>query len=562
MDFTAGGNRIDDVDDASWFGVVSWNGSMSCAEAGIRKCPSPAVRQFDPGKLAVCAAAVSLMLTMGGCSLPQWYRNGFKVGPNYCEPPAAVEPQWIDYQRDPRISEAPVDTSSWWTVFNDPILNVLVKSAAQQNLTLRVAGTRILQAQAVRGVSAGNLFPQVQQAFGSYDRVQVSETIANSPPVKNFDTWSSGFNLAWELDFWGRFRRGLESADAALDASVEGYDNVLVLLLSDVASTYVQIRTIQEQLRLVRANVALQEQSLTIAKAQFDAGQADASDTLQTRNNVEQTRALIPGLESALRRANNALCILLGEPPCDLVAEMAEGPIPVAPAAVALGIPAELLRRRPDIRQAERIVAAQCAQIGVAESELYPHFSISGALQWQARDLADLYSPASVGGAVGPAFVWNILNYGRIKNSVFQQQALFEEAVFNYQNTVLDAQREAEDAIVGFLKAQDQTESLRLAVKDIQALNSVLLTQANAGATDFNRVFVVQAATTAQQNTLAASQGEIALNLIRIFRALGGGWQIRLADCNAETGSDVSTLTLDSATEESAKNTSTSSSEP
>ncbi len=486
------------------------------------------------------------MLTLGGCSLPQWYRNGFKVGPNYCKPAAAVELQWIDFQRDPRISEAPVDTSAWWTVFNDPILNELVETAAQQNLTLRVAGTRILQAQAVRGIAAGNLFPQVQQAFGSYDRVQASETIANSPPVQIFDTWSSGFNLAWELDFWGRFRRGLESADAALDASVEGYDNVLVLLLSDVASTYVQIRTIQEQLRLVRENVELQEQSLKIAKAQFDAGQADASDTLQTRNNVEQTRALIPGLEAALRQANNALCVLLGEPPCDLVAELGEGPIPVAPGSVALGIPAELLRRRPDIRQAERIVAAQCAQIGVAESELYPQFAISGVLQWQARELTDLYTPASVGGAVGPSFAWNILNYGRIRNAVRQQQALFEEAVFNYQDTVLKAQREAEDSIVGFLKAQEQTEQLQLAVNDIQELNSVLLTQANAGATDFNRVFVVQAATTAQQNTLATSQGEIALNLIRIYRSLGGGWQIRLPSCNEATEMDIPLLVEES----------------
>jgi NodT family efflux transporter outer membrane factor (OMF) lipoprotein len=487
------------------------------------------------------------MLTMGGCTLPQWYRNGFKVGPNYCKPAAAVESQWIDFQRDPRISEEPVDTNAWWTVFNDPILNDLVETAARQNLTLRVAGTRILQAQAVRGIAAGNLFPQVQQAYGSYDRVQVSETIANSPPVKNFDTWTSGANLSWEIDFWGRFRRGVESADAALDASIEGYDNVMVLLLSDVASTYVQIRTIQEQLRLVRENVESQEQSLKIAQAQFDAGQADASDTLQTRNNVEQTRALIPGLETALRQANNSLCILLGEPPFDLVAELGEGPIPVAPPNVALGIPADLLRRRPDIRQAERIVAAQCAQIGVAESELYPHFTLGGALQWQARDLTDLFESASVGGAVGPAFVWNILNYGRIKNAVFQQQALFEEAVFNYQDTVLKAQREAEDSIVGFLKTQDQAEQLQLAVNDIEELNNVLLTQANAGATDFNRVFVVQAATTAQQNSLAASQGQIALNLIRIYRSLGGGWQIRLADCNVETVSGVPVLLDESA---------------
>jgi NodT family efflux transporter outer membrane factor (OMF) lipoprotein len=464
-----------------------------------------------------------------GCTSPrEWIANGFKVGPNYLKPAAPVETQWIDYQRDSRVSEAPVDTQNWWTVFNDPQLDALIATASQQNLSLRVAGTRILQAQAVRGIAAGNMFPQVQQAFGNYDRVQVSETIANSPPTKIFDQWTTGFNLSWELDFWGRFRRGIESADAALDSTVESYDNVLVLLLADVAETYVQIRTLQAELRFLRANVATQKESLAIAEAQFRAGQADASDVLQTRNNVEQTEALIPELEAALRQANNALCILLGMPPRDLVAELGEGPIPSAPTDVALGIPAQLLRRRPDIREAERIAAAQCAQIGIAQSELYPHIAINGVLQWQSEDLDDLFTSPSTGGSIGPGFAWNILNYGRLRNSVRQQQALFEEAVFDYQSKVLDAQRETEDAIVGFLKAQEQTEKLRLAVRDISELNQILLTQANAGATNFDRVFVVQAQATTQQDNLAQSEGNIALNLIRIYKALGGGWQIRL----------------------------------
>ena len=188
---------------------------------------------------------------------------------------------------------------------------------------------------------------------------------------------------------------------------------------------------------------------------------------------------------------------------------------------------ADLVRRRPDVRQSERLVAAQCAQIGVAESELYPHFAINGVLQWQSEQSSDLLTPASSGGAVGPSFVWNILNYGRIQNSVLQQQALFEQTVYSYQNTVLNAQREAEDAIVGFLKAQDQTAQLQLAVRDIKELDGVFLTQANAGATNFDRVFVVQAQATVQEDNLATSTGNIALNLIRIYRSLGGGWQIR-----------------------------------
>jgi NodT family efflux transporter outer membrane factor (OMF) lipoprotein len=480
-----------------------------------------------------------LATATAGCTSPrEWVANGFKVGPEYRKPAAAVESQWIDFQRDERISEAPVDASAWWTVFNDRQLNALIATAARQNLTLRIAGTRILQAQAVRGIAVGSVFPQVQQSFGSYDRVQLSKNIANSPPVKNFDQWAAGFNLSWELDFWGRFRRGIESADAALDATIEGYDNVLVLLLADVAATYVQIRTLQQEIRLLHQNVASQNESLAIAEAQYRAGQANAADVLQTRNNVEQTESLIPALEASLRQANNALCILLGLPPQDLVAQLGDGPIPTAPTDVAVGIPAELLRRRPDVRQAERIAAAQCAQIGVAESEFYPHIAINGVIQWQSKDLDDLLTAPSTAGAVGPSFGWNILNYGRIRNSVRQEQALFEQAVVSYQDTVLKAQRETEDALVGFLKAQDQTEKLRLAVRDIKELNDILLTQANSGATNFDRLFVVQAQAAVQQDNLATSEGNVALNLIRIYRALGGGWQIRLGAPGA-TGEPV-----------------------
>ncbi len=492
-------------------------------EPGGRRAP-PHLRH------TICLICLIGSVASSGCatSLRQWAGNGFKVGPNYTSPAALVEPEWIDFGADPRLLVGDTSSPLWWNAFNDPQLNRLILVASQENLTLREAGTRILQAQAVRGIAAGNLFPQVQQAFGSYNQVQLSRNTANSAPVKNFGQWDAGFNLSWEIDFWGRFRRAIESADAALDASIEGYDNVLVLLLSDVASTYVQIRTLQEELRLVRENVRLQKESLAIAQAQFNAGAADQADVLQLRNNVEQTEALIPALEAALRQANNALCVLLGIPPRDLTTELGVGPIPQASSQVAVGIPAELLRRRPDIRQAERLVAAQSAQIGVAESELYPHFALNGVLDWQAQTLDDLFTPGSVGGSVGPAFVWNILNYGRINNSIRQQDALWQQAVYSYQQTVLKAQQETEDAIVGFLKSQDQAAKLRLAVDDINQLNSLLLVQANAGARDFNRVFVVQAQMTVQQDNLATTQGAVALNLIGIYRALGGGWQIRL----------------------------------
>ena len=246
------------------------------------------------------------------------------------------------------------------------------------------------------------------------------------------------------------------------------------------------------------------------ANAQFEAGAADKSDVLQTRNNVEQTESLIPALEAALRQANNSLCILLGIPPRDLIAELGAGPIPVVPAEVAVGVPADLLRRRPDVREAERLVAAQSAQIGIAEAAMYPAFGLNGVLSWQADRLDGVFSPGSLAGSVGPGFSWNILNYGRIQNSVLLQDAKLQQAIYSYQDTVLKAQREAEDAIVAFLKSQDQTAKLQLAVNDVVELNSLLLVQADAGATDFNRVFVVQTQLTAQQDNLATSQGAIA----------------------------------------------------
>ena len=503
---------------------------------------SPALTGLGPTarRLFVRTACVSGLVTAflaTGCTSPREYvHNGFKVGPNYCKPAAPVELQWIDFQKDPRLKEDDVDLRAWWRVFNDPQLDQLVKTASQQNLTLRAAGTQILQAQAVLGIAVGNLFPQTQQAVGNYSRNQLSENTANPAPRPYFNQLATGFNLSWELDFWGLYRRAVESADASLDATVENYDNVLVLLVSNVASTYVQIRTLQEELRLVKENVRVQKESLRIAEAQYKAGQSSEADFLQVRNNVEQTESFIPPLEASLRQANDALCILVGIPPEDLIAKLGEGPqfpIPTVPPDVAVGIPADLLRRRPDVRYAERIAAAQCAQIGIAEAELYPHFAINGVIQWQAKNLNQLFTPHSMTGSVGPSFTWNILNYGRLLNGVRQQQALFEQTVFTYQSTVLSAQQETEDAIVGFLKAQDQTAELRLAVRDITKLNSVLMVQAQTGATDWNRVYVIEAQATTQENNLATSLGNIALNLIQVYRALGGGWQIRLDSANA-----------------------------
>ena len=341
-------------------------------------------RQNGPRRSLRCSAkglvGFLLLLTFTGCtSLPQWWHNGLKVGPNYFKPLAPVESQWIDYGRDSRVIAEPVNTCAWWTVFNDPTLNGLIETASVQNLTLRETGTRILQAQATRDIAAGNLFPQVQQAFGSYDTVQVSKTIANSPPNKNFDVVTSGLGASWEIDFWGRYRRAIEAADASLDATIEGYDNVLVLLLSDVATTYVEIRTLQEQLRLVRENVQLQQESLRIAEAQFDAGQADAADTLQTRNNVEQTEALIPQLETACGRPTIGSAFCWAFLPAICSRNWARDPSPPPRRKSPWESPPNSSAVDPTFAKPNASWRPNVPRIGVAEAELYPHFAIAGA---------------------------------------------------------------------------------------------------------------------------------------------------------------------------------------
>src|SRR5262249_13140596 len=255
-----------------------------------------------------------------------------------------------------------------------------------QNISLREAGFRVLQSRASLAISVGNLFPQTQNAFGDYTRNAISKETANSGflPNRFFSQWDVGFNLSWELDFWGRFRRAVEASDAELDASVENYDDVLVSLLGDVASNYVQIRTLEKQIEYTRENVRLQTETLKIAQARFKGGQTSELDVSQAQSNLSQTEAQVPQLEVQLRQANNRLCVLLGIPPEDLRAKLGPAPIPTAPTSVGAGIPADLLSRRPDVRRAERQAAAQSARIGVAVSELYPHISIIGTLGWSA----------------------------------------------------------------------------------------------------------------------------------------------------------------------------------
>jgi NodT family efflux transporter outer membrane factor (OMF) lipoprotein len=487
--------------------------------------------------LVICAALAMAMTSLTGCvtSFSEYIHNGFKVGPNYCKPAAPVAEHWIDYQDD-RVHSQPPQHWAWWRVFNDSRLDRLIETAFAQNITLREAGFRVMEARARRAITVGNLFPQQQQLFGSYDRQQLSlETaqIKNAAAFgavnRNFDLWTFGGQLAWELDFWGRFRRAVESADAELDASVENYDDVLVILISDVAAAYIDVRTAEQRLRYARENVRNQSGSLDIATDKVEGGASSRLDVTQAQTNLAQTEALVPQLQTQLRQAQNRLCVLMGIPPQD-ISRLLDGPseIPNVPAEVSIGIPAELIRRRPDVRRAEREVAAQSARIGIAEADLYPAFTINGSIFVQAQQFADLFRSSAVGGNVGPSFNWNILNYGRIRNSIVVEEALYFQEVAQYQNAVLNANREAEDALVAFLRAQDQTRALRQGAVAAAESRDLVNELYRGGRADFGRVFVAEFFLAQQQDALAQAQGLISLALIDLYRALGGGWQLRL----------------------------------
>jgi len=478
--------------------------------------------------LALALVCGILSPLTGGCGLQEWARNGAKVGPNYTVPPTAVSEHWIDY-KDPRVHAEEQGLGRWWGLFNDPVLDGLIDEAYRQNLSLRAAGERIAEARARRGIVVGNLFPQAQNVAGSYTKNKASNKVANQPVDQWFQNWEAGFNASWELDLWGQFRRAVEAADAGLEASVADYDDVLVVLLADVAANYVQYRTFEQRIVIARRNVSSQEKSYQLAQDKFNAGAATERDTQQSRQVLEQTRALIPQLEAGARQAANALCVLLGIPATDLSERLgATANIPMAPPELALGIPADLLRRRPDVRRLERQAAAQSALIGVAKADLYPHFSLIGNIGVRAEDFSDLFhTPGSLSGSIGPAFRWDILNYGRIEGNVQVQEARFRQLVLAYQEAVLRAGREAEDAAVGFLKAQERTRFLDNSAAAAARTVEISYAQYQQGVIDFTPVYLFEGTLADQQDQLALAQGQIALSLVDLYRALGGGWEMR-----------------------------------
>jgi NodT family efflux transporter outer membrane factor (OMF) lipoprotein len=471
-----------------------------------------------------------LTLAISGCTM---------VGPDYVKPTTPEPQEWLD-STDPKIESKAADFSSWWTVFNDPTLNTLVHSAYQQNLTLQATGIRILEARAQLGIAIGNQYPQTQQATGDATAQQTSRNLPNAASAERFaHVYDVGFDAAWELDFWGKFRRAVQAGVADLQASIADYDDNLVFLTSEVARTYINLRTSEEQLVVARVNTKIQTESLRLAQAQFDTGAVTELDVFQSRGLLRSTEATIPGFESEIRQAKNALAILLGKIPGEIDAMLAgPGHIPQMPAEIAIGIPAELLRRRPDIHLAERQLAAQSALIGVAKADLFPSFSLFGSIGYTTAGstgppqstnagLSDLFKNNSLGYSVGPSITWNLFNYGRITNSIRVEDARFQQLAVDYENTVLQALQEVEDAMTAYLRTKDQVAFLADAVAAYKSSVDLSTLQYKEGLVDFQRVLDAQQNLVRQQDNLVATTGDVGLSLISLYKALGGGWEMR-----------------------------------
>jgi NodT family efflux transporter outer membrane factor (OMF) lipoprotein len=442
------------------------------------------------------------------------------LGPDYQRPETTVETDWLETGDSRVTSETATDPKWWESAFQDPELDKLVEAALQQNLTLRSAGLRVLQSQQQLAIAVGNQYPQQQQATGSASRQKDSDVI--------FNNYNLGLNLGWEVDFWGRFSRQVESASADLDASVANYDGALVSMVSQAANNYILIRTYQERIEVARINIKLQAESLRIAQAKFDAGAVSELDVDQAESLLNNTKATISTLEVSLQQFKNALAILLGNPPQEFNGLLSEkGTIPAAPAVVALGMPQDLVRRRPDVRAAERQLAAQSAQIGFAVTELYPHLTIGGGIGTSAMESGDLFESSSETWNLFGAFEWNIFNYGRLQSNVRLQDARFQQLLVDYNNTVLQAQGETENAIVAYLKSHEQFKSYALAATASQRAVDVATIQYQEGAIDFNTLISTLNANQQQQDLLTATQGSVATSLVQVYKALGGGWEIR-----------------------------------
>ena len=444
------------------------------------------------------------------------------LGPDYQEP----QVDWVvDWQPElygqAEQDDSALDLSVWWQRFNDPLLDELIQTAREQSPSVKIAGLRILESRALLGVATGLQYPQVQQlsASGAY----VGQKRGGGQ-YRDFTSSEAAFNLGWEMDFWGRFRRGVESADAAYFASVTAQHDAQVLLAAQVASLYYGIKTTLQRIEIAQNNLALQQRSYEITEQLFDRGQDSELDLQQAKSQYLSTQASIPGLRLILQQQRNALGVLLARAPNDLPElERIDSNLPQLSALSIKQIPSYYLLRRPDVRTAAWQAAAQSAQVGIAQAELYPSLSLFGTIGWSGDSLKATNDVLSV--AAGPSLSWNIFNYGRLKNNVRAQDARLQQALEAYRASVLNAAREIDDAASRVAQTSTSQQIMDDALTAAERSLAIATRRYQEGYSDFQRVLDAQASTFRQSDRAITNHGDHIAAIIGLYQALGGGWE-------------------------------------
>ncbi|WP_222434940.1 efflux transporter outer membrane subunit [Blastopirellula retiformator] len=458
--------------------------------------------------------------------------TGCLVGPDHCDPGAPFLPHWSRPLPE-GVTDEPNDSVAWWTKFNDPVLSEMMVRTAQSNLTLGQAYERIAQARARRAIARGGLFPDYYMD-SSYSRVKSS---SNGSPIgltfstPAFNYWSANLvDASWEIDVFGGVRRNLQAANADIDVSIEDHNAVLVSLQGEVGANYVQARTLQHRILIAQRNVQLQRQSLQIAETKLDAGTVSKLDVYQARSNLYSTESTIPTLRQNLDLSYNRLAVLQGMPPQDLTNElMGARQLFKIPDHIAVGLPIDLIRQRPDIRSAERQLAAQSARIGVATSDLFPKFTLTGTFGVNATNINAWFTTDSIAYSFGPTARWNVLSFGRVWGDIEYQRARWRELVYAYQQTVLDASEEVENALIEYRFTQVRAEELYKAVEAAQGASEISEVQYEGGIIPFQTLLDAQRFQADLEDQYVAARGDTYLALVNLYKALGGGWQAPFA---------------------------------
>ena len=457
--------------------------------------------------------------------------SGCMVGPDYFRPSAPIADSYTQINPDQGVvPEDCTDLAFWWGNLNDPALNQLIQTSVNQNLSVREAALRVCESRAKLGVTASSLFPQVDSDGSFYYQKRATNSggtsIGGGIVDPTSQLWSWGTNLSWEIDVFGRLRRLVQASEADIQVNCELYHDAMLMLVSDIARNYVDARAYQERIEIVKLNIDIQAQTLRIVQARFEAQTINELDLAQAKGNLESSKAELPTLYDLYRNSLNRLSVLLGCPPGYVDEFMSEyRPIPQAPEMIAVGIPAELLRRRPDIRAAERRIAAQTYRVGAAVGDLYPMFSISGTFGLDSKFMTQFFTSESLNAGVGPAFRWNILNFGRYRCNIVANEFLAREYVVRYQQAVLTAAEEVDNALSGYVQEKQRREYLRNTVASYARAVELSQKQYEGGTVDFQRVLDSQRALLTYQNQLVQSRASVTNNIILLYRALGGGWE-------------------------------------